>query len=205
MIEIPPPKKRQLAKYNQRDYLGFPGSESALQEHTDFWRAERQRAFDAADLATYDMSNTILETTVMFTETWHETYRRPVTDRSRERSRRTLLNAMALGALLRESWSEEITGVPAGDAKVAGRAETILDIYVDRGMPLDFRIHTPTIREEDAPAEVWYRTDNLYVRQVRPMEPTEAVAETLQAHRVSIEADQLETLYPYIPSTGLAR
>lgn len=199
MIEIPAPRRRDLAKYNKRDGLGFEKSQEALEEHTEHWAAERVRALQKGNMPAYDMASTILGVTVSFTEAWEETRRRPVNDRARERSRLTLLNAIALGTLLREQWRGGAASTLQGDPTEEGHANTVLDIYVDRGNPLDFRVHTPAIRTSEAPDEVWYRTDNLYVRQVRPIEPTDAVAKTLARQNIHIDTEVMETLYPYIP------
>jgi len=76
----------------------------------------------------------------------------------------------------------------------------------EQGMPLDLRVHVNAevadlaIAPYDGsePFSTWYRADNLFVRRVAPVKPTDAFRAHLIVENVSLDFSDMHTLVPYV-------
>lgn len=122
-----------------------------------------------------------------------------------ENARRRVLSALGISMLLRAEWEGLPAAVPTAVGP-QGEFGTILDIVVDERPNLakrrESRVHTSIAVENALPAdasEQWYKQGNLWVRQVRPAEPTDYLVNVFLP-QMNVEPDftQFETVYPYV-------
>lgn len=196
LAECPPPDREDLAI--NRPEGDLHGYESALSAAHRYWSRKQQQGIDEVNPAQEDLSRSLCASLDLSVPQYIN--RRPDADPlAMERLRRIALNTLALSMLFRSLWGTTDDRLKDGIGR--GRAQIIMDMYADADvMPLDYRIHALSVRGEDAPPEVWHKTSNLYVRQVRPVEPTDNLRSFLVEHSIAADFGQMETLYPYLAS-----
>lgn len=178
-----------------------------ISDAVEHWKGERARARKVGSEALLSMASTILGE-LNEKSTWKKACRHLELSQNRlaaENARRRVISMLGISVLLRTEWE----GLPAAVPSFVGpqgELGTLLDIVVDeRPNPeerSESRVHTPIVVESalpDGPNRQWYRQGELWVRQVRPAEPTDYLVEVFLP-RMNVEPDftQLETVYPYV-------
>jgi hypothetical protein len=193
------PEQEQVALRNQsampNNYL------PEIKDAARHWRAEVARAGETGSGALLSMSSMILRELTEPTRVWARARDRL----SMEVARRRVISALGVSMLLRASWDDEPVAVPDFTGP-SGELGTLLDIVMDARPdppePSDSRVHTTISVENALPSganEQWYQHGDLWIRQVRPAEPTDfLVNEFLPNLGIEPDFSQFETIYPYV-------
>jgi len=193
------PAQDQLALRNQS---AVPGNYLPdIGDARRYWRAEVARAGQTGSRALLSMSSTILKEITEPLGIWASAD----DSLSMEVARRRIVSALGVSKLLRASWANQPAVVPDFTGP-SGELGTLLDIVVDARPdppePSDSRVHTTIFIENALPSganEQWYQHGDLWLRQVRPAEPTDfLVNEFLPNLGIEPDFSQLETIYPYV-------
>jgi hypothetical protein len=171
------------------------------------WENEEARARKTGSAALRSMSTAILQE-LSERSTWTRAGRHMELPQNRldmENARRRVLSALAVSMILRAEWEDLPAAVP-NFVGPAGEHGVILDIVADMRLNPEkrneSRVHMPIAVDNALPAgesEQWYTQGDLWVRHVRPAEPTDYLVNTFLP-RMGIEPDftQFETVYPYV-------
>ena len=187
---------------------GFHGYRRTLEREHLYWSAKQAEASEEGQVGAYALAQG------MHQELWQVTAGMAADDIGRvlglgrlprivERDRCRGLGVVAMSLLLRELLEP---GMVLDDARALGRANTIVDMMgVSDGRPLDHRLHIEPaglagVFPDDIQDGDWYRKDSLLVRYAQPAELTEPMVDLLADQDVSVNPDELVTLYPYLGS-----
>lgn len=196
----PPPEKHELALYSPEG--GLHGYEHELAPHRNYWAKQEARAEAEVIPALGDLSMALRSQLEYGLRYWSLVEKNPrFHPLQRERVRRIALATLAISTLAQSQWEADIH---IGDAIGEKRAETMVDMYAEfdeTALPLEFRVHTPPVANNE-PATVWYRTSTLFVRQVRPAEPTDYLRQFLRECDIAVDFANTETIYPFLPSNS---
>jgi hypothetical protein len=169
-----------------------------------YWQGEAEQARATGNGVLVAMGRTVVDRLTETSLAWNELARNPDAPGNRiglEQARRLALSTLGISMLLRQEWADSPAVAPdiVGED---GQVGTILDMVVDTHAWKDFRVHTPIIAEGAIPEganEQWYKEGGLWVRQVRPADPTGYLKnEFLPAMGVDSDFSRFETIFPYV-------
>lgn len=199
MIEIAPPSQADLAIYNPGG--GLNGYEHSLGANQLYWERQVQTTHDDVKIAGYDISSHLSGQLDRAHQDWNAAQLGLETDPNQiEYTRKIALNTLAMGLFMR---SMRTTVLDAGDAVGTGRANFVIDMgegNTGSAERIEFKIHVPQKDDEVVVPERWYRAGNIYLKYVRPAEPTPTLLKDLFMRGVQVDLDNFETIYPYLPS-----
>lgn len=199
MIEIAPPNQADLAIYNPGG--GLNGYEHSLDANQLYWERQVQTTHDDVKIVGYDISSHLSSQLNRAHQDWNAAQLGLETDPNQiEYTRKIALNTLAMGLFIR---SMRTTVLDAGDAVGTGRANFVIDMgegNTGSAERIEFKIHVPQKDDEVVVPERWYRAGNIYLKYVRPAEPTPTLLKDLFMRGVQVDLDNFETIYPYLPS-----
>lgn len=197
------PKRQEKAASNPTSTLDK--YETDINEARRYWKGEAVRAIRLGNKALFEMGEAIGDCLTDAAYEWNLLARSPNAmshGLALEKTRRKALGALGVSELLRLSWPDGNSEVPLL-VDEDGKFGTVLDMIEDSVQNWqDFRVHTPIAMPQAIPegaGEQWYKEGELWIRQVRPAEPTDYLRGTLlPSIGIAPDFSRHETLFPYV-------
>ena len=208
MIEIQPPEQSDLAIYNPEN--GLNGYEHALAASESYWYRQMQNAHAEGRIVAYEISRNLFGPLAGLHDDWNTIQLGLATEDTPEPEyvRKTALSTLALGLFMRSNWKAMLD---AGDAIGHGYSNYLIDMgegNTGSSERVELKVHTtnPLVAAETPSSqteqEKWYRTKNLFLKEVQPAEPTPTLIAALLEHEVTVDFATMRTVYPYLPARG---